>query len=397
MASSASGWGWNIAARSLQLAAETYNEENGTDISVQEMGFDNWEQQFQTSVLSGSGGPDFSSVQNFDVAPYADKGGLMDLTDRLEEANIADKVVDGKLSTISLDDSYYAIPWDIGPTGVFYNRSVYEEHDIDPNSISTWDQFIEEGKKLPDGVSMTNLPPQDINLVWRMLFRQLGGQPITESGAININSEKSVRVAQLLNDMSKAGITTQIEFFSAGWFTALQEGTVASVASAVWLDGTLRAELPDTAGNWGVYKLPAFEEGGSRASNRGGSNVAIPTTVSDDAVLERAYDFSLWAMTNPEIQNQILQEYGIFPSLTAAYDADFYDEGQEFYDGQAIFSLFTEVAENIKPYRYSPVTSAIDNTLVTELGNMLNGNKSPEDAIQDAAETVAERTDRELA
>lgn len=397
MAQSANGWAWNIAARALQDAAESYNEEEGADVSVEELGGDAWEQRFQTAITSGSGAPDFSAVQNFDATNYASIGGLADLTDRIEETDMVDKIVDGKWETVSYEDSYYAIPWDIGPTGVFYKRDRYEDAGIDVDEIETWDDFIEAGQQLPDDVAMINLPPQEMSQVWRMLLRQLGGQAFTEDGAVNVASEESVRVAELIQDMDEAGITTRIELWSGGWFTSFAEGSLVSLPSAAWMDGTLREELPDTAGNWGVYKLPAFEEGGSRASNRGGSNLAIPSQIDDGETVNRAFDYCAHAMTTPEVQNAMLEEYGLFPSLTEAYEADIYEEEQDFYDGQPVFSLFAEVAEEIEPYRYTTDTPEVQDAIETELGNMLDGNKSPEEAVQDAAETVADRTDRDLA
>ncbi len=397
MGQSANGWAWNIAARSLQDAAESYNEEEESDVSVEELGSDAWEQRFQTAVTSGSGAPDFSAVQNYDVTSFASINGLLDVTDRIEEAGIVEEIVEGKWETVSYEDSYYAIPWDIGPTGVFYKRDRYEEAGINVDDIETWDDFIEAGQQLPDDVAMINLPPQEMAQLWRMLLRQLGGQAFTEDGAVNVASEESVRVAQILQDMNEAGITTRIEMWSGGWFTSFAEGTLASLTSAAWMDGTLRAELPDTAGNWGVYKLPAFEAGGTRASNRGGSNMAIPSQIDDGETVNRAFDYCLYAMTTPKVQNAMLEEYGLFPSLTTAYEADFYEEEQDFYDGQPVFSLFAEVAEQIESYRYTTDTPEVQNAIETELGNMLDGDKSPDQAVQDAAETVANRTDRDIA
>ncbi|WP_240479642.1 ABC transporter substrate-binding protein [Haloprofundus marisrubri] len=397
LAQSSTGWGWDIAARSLQDAAETYNEQEGAEISVEELGSDSWEQRFQTAITSGSGAPDFSVVQNFDVTNYASVNGLTDLTSRIDEAGIREDIVETKWGTVSHDDAVYAIPWDIGPTGIYYKRDLYEEAGIDPNSIETWDDFIEAGQQLPDDVAMVNLPQGDMGQTWRMYVRQLGGQAFTDDGAVAIGSEESIRVAQLMKDMSDAGISTRIELWSGSWFTSFAEGTLASLPSAAWMDGTLRAELPDTAGNWGVFKLPAFEPGGNRASNRGGSNMAIPSQISDQSVVNRAFDYCLWAMTTPEVQNTMLEEYGLFPSLTTAYEADIYDQEQEFYDGQPIFRLFAEVATEIQPYNYTVDSPEAQDALETELGRMLDGAKSPEQAMTDAAQTVADRTDRELA
>jgi len=54
---------------------------------------------------------------------------------------------------------------------------VYDEHDIDPDSIETWADFIEEGQKLPDEQYMLNLPEGTLSGVWRYQFRQLSGEP----------------------------------------------------------------------------------------------------------------------------------------------------------------------------------------------------------------------------
>jgi len=397
MASSANGWSWDVAARALKSAAEMYNEEKDGEVSVEELGTGSWGDRFDTAVTSGSGAPDFTSIRNVGVTNYASIDGLLDLTERIEQTDMENEIVDGKWQSVTYDDSYYAIPWDLGPTGVFYRRDVYADAGIDPDSIETWDDFIEAGKQLPDDVNMINLGPEVLNQEWRMRLRQLGGQAITENGAVNIHSEESVRAAQQIKDIVDADIHAEIQEWSGGWFTAYAEGSVASLASAAWMDGTLRAELPDTSGSWGVFKIPAFEAGGTRASNRGGSNMAIPSQIDDEAVIDRAFDFCQWAMTEPDVQNMMLEEFGLFPSLTAAYDADIYDEGQEFYDGQPVFGLFAEVAQEIEPYRWTEATPEVDDALITELGNMVDGNKSPEQAVRDAAETVADRTDRELA
>ncbi|WP_248906772.1 extracellular solute-binding protein [Halocatena marina] len=397
MASSANGWAWNIAARALSDATKTYNKEKGAEISVEELGDSRWEQRFQTAITSGSGAPDFSAIQNYDVTAFGSKNGLHDLTARIDDTDVRKDIVDGKWETVNVDGKDYAFPWDIGPTGVFYKRDVYEKAGIDPKSLSTWDDFIEAGQNLPDNVAMINIPTQDVPQLWRMLFRQLGGQPFTKSGAVSINSEKSVRAAQLIKNMKEAGIAKRIEMWSGGWFTSFANGTLASIPTAAWMDGTLRAELPDTAGNWGVYKLPAFEKGGTRASNRGGSNMAIPAQIDNTGVVERAWDFIEYSMTTPKVQNMMLEEYGLFPSLTTAYDADIYDEKLDFYDGQPIFRLFADVATKIEPYRYTIDTPEVQDALNTELGRMLDGKKSPKQAVQKAAKTVADRTGRKVA
>ncbi|WP_434523239.1 extracellular solute-binding protein [Halorubrum sp. AS12] len=281
MADSITYWAWNVAARAMDDAASdlpddvgvpSYEAENeGATITVEELGDNVHEQRFQTAVTSGTGAPDLTALQNYDMLTYASQDSLTDVTDRIEEAGIREDIVAGKWRAVQYGGQDFGLPWDLGPTGMYYKRDQYEDAGIDPDAIETWDDFIEEGQKLPDDAAMINLPQSDeLPQFWRMLFRQLGGQPVTEDGAVNIHSEESVRVAQLIADLQDSGITRTVGMWSSSWFTAFAEGTIATLPSAAWMDGTLRAELPDTAGNWGVYKLPAFEEGET-----------VPPTVGD--------------------------------------------------------------------------------------------------------------------
>lgn len=390
-------WGWDVAARSLELTAEEYMNENDATVDVSEFGRGAMKDELNTNLAAGSGAPPVAMLESVDgPANVQTPGGILDIRDRIEEAGIRDEFIEGKWEALEIDGGTYALPWDIGPTGVYYRRSVYEEHGIDPDSIETYDDFMEEGQKLPDDVSMFNIPPNDIDGQWRFMARQLGMQPITDDGAINIASETSLRVARNINELHEAGIASRLDGWSAEWFTAYNEGTIASLPSAAWMEGTIRAELPETAGDWGVYKIPAFESGGNRASNWGGSNLMIPTQVSDEET-ERAWDYMQWSLAREDMQLLMFEEFGIFPALESTYEDPTFDEELDFFGGQQIRNLFAEVAQDLPGWRFSDVTPQISDALNAELNRMVEGNQSPEEAVQAAAQTVADETDREIA
>jgi len=76
-------------------------------------------------------------------------------------------------------------------------------------------------------------------------------------------------VARNIKEIYDADIAANIEGWTAAWFSAYGDATIASLPSAAWMEGTLRAELPDTAGDWGVFKIPALESGGPRGVELG--------------------------------------------------------------------------------------------------------------------------------
>ncbi|RDZ59762.1 ABC transporter substrate-binding protein, partial [Haloferax sp. Atlit-12N] len=236
----------------------------------------------------------------------------------------------------------------------------------------------------------------DYDGLWRMQFRQLGGQPFTEDGYVNIHSEKSVQVAQTLKRLYDSGITADKPPWTKSWFTALGDGSIASLMNGAWMLGTLKAEVGDTKGKWGVIKPPAFESGGPRATNSGGSNMTIAKQVSD-AKARRAWDFMKFSLATKEMQTEIYSEYGIFPAYKPSYESDIFSSEIPFLGGQKAGELFTEVAENIPGYRYTTATSEVTKAINTHLGRMFDGKVTPEKAVTNAAEQVAKRTDRKLA
>jgi multiple sugar transport system substrate-binding protein/lactose/L-arabinose transport system substrate-binding protein len=396
MAQSIEVWGWDVAAKSLDLIDEPYEEANGGDVTINQIGRADMKDKFKSTLLSGSGAPAAAMMESVDAASWVDTGGLRDISSWLGDAGIKDKFVEGKWGPLEKDGGTYALPWDIGPVGTFYRRDVMDNHDIDPSSIETWDQYIEEGQKLPDDQYLLNLPSNDYDGLWRMMFRQLGGQPFTSNGAVNIHSDKSLQVARILKRIRDSGVANDLASWSSSWFTAFGEGTTASLTAGAWMEGTLKAELSDTSGQWGVIKPPAIESGGSRATNWGGSNLTIPSQVSDD-VARRAWDYMAYTLGQKEHQITMYQEYGIFPALESAYESDAFDQSNEFLGGQEAGRMFAEIAPEIAPYRYTVDTPEVTKAVNTHFRDMMTGDKTPKEAVDAAAQQVADRTDRDLA
>jgi len=151
--------GWDVAARALTISAEEYESENDATVSVEEFGRSAMKDRLQTNLLSGSWRTCglHAGVRR---RPLVHRHGFRRAAHRRDRGSGHPRgdFVSGKWEALTVDGDIYALPWDTGPTAVYYRRSVYDEHDIDPDSIETWADFIEEGQKLPDEQYMLNLP-----------------------------------------------------------------------------------------------------------------------------------------------------------------------------------------------------------------------------------------------
>lgn len=389
------GWAWNEPARALDSTDERYEDQADAtvDVSIEQVDHETLVDDLRSALVAGSGGPDFSILEGIDAPQFVETGGLADLSARTDD-DLQDEFVDGAWETFTSGDAVHALPWDVGPVGVFYRRDVYEEHGIDADSIETWDEFREAGTNLPDGVAMINLPPNDLDGVWRRGFRQLGGRPFTEDGRVDVHSEPSLRVARTIGRLADAGITDDVESWGSDWYDAHEDGSIASLVAGPWMEPILVETMEDTTGEWGVYALPAYEPGGNRATNWGGSGLCIPAHAES---ADQAWDFVQWTLRSPDVQNAMYEEFGLFPALETAYDADYYDEAVEFFGDQRARRVFARLAPDIPGYRYTVDTPVVSREMNSALRGMVAGERSPEEAVQRAAERIAEETDRELA
>lgn len=390
------GWAWDVAADALATTVDPYaRQRDGRGVSIERVDHEAMQDEFRPALVSGEGAPAFAVLERSVAPTFIDTGGLADLSERMGPAT-RDRFVDGAWEAVVDDGGTYAVPWDVGPVATFYRRDVYETSGIDPETIETWDDFVAAGEQLPDSVDIINLPPNDLDGVWRRRLRQLGGAAFTEAGAVDLQSEASLRAARSIESLADAGIASNLESWGEEWFNAYAEGSIASLPAGAWMEQALRDTLADTAGEWGVYPLPAHESGGTHATNWGGSSLCLPAQTPAERA-DRAWDYVEWVTTSPGVQNDLYREFGVFPSLTGAYEADLYDEPLDFFGGQPIRRVFADLAGEMAGYRYSLDTPAVSRAMNEFLGRMIEGEFDAEEAVRLAAEQVADQTGRELA
>lgn len=372
-----------------------YEAETGVSIQHTNMGYEEVINTLQTRLLSGTGAPALSLIEYASLKQVADTGGLRDLSDWIEEAGLREKYPSWIWEVVSTDDNIYEIPYDIGPANLFYRKDIWDEHGLN-DDIETWDQLIEEGKKLPDDIALLSLPGAAIDLYWRMLYRQLGGMEFDQEGRIAFDNEKALRVIRLLDRLGESGLTNSTANWSQQWFAGFKNGSITGYCTGAWFTSTLKTSLSETAGNWRVMRLPAFETGGPRASNRGGSGLVISKQVSE-AKAKRAFHFANNTVADTDELVDLYESQGNFGAYEPAWERPVFGQPNEFFGGQKLGELWMEQATNIPPYRYTIDSPAFMDALNPELRTVVNGDQDPQSALENVVTTVSSRTGREVA
>ncbi|MGB8000036.1 MAG: sugar ABC transporter substrate-binding protein [Anaerobacillus sp.] len=384
-------WAWNINVPVLKEAAEKFKEENPDfELEVVEIGREDVYSKLTTGLQAGGKGlPDIVLVEDDRIQGYMETfpDAFVNVSD-MGFDDSKDKFPSYKKELLSKDGAMYGFPFDGGPTGVFYRTDYFEEAGVNADDIKTWDDFIAAGKKIKEatGKEMLGLDLNGDDGLYRMMMTQQGTFYFDDEKDVNFTSEESKMAAEKVKMMKEAGLVKDTVGWDA-WISAMAQGDVATAPSGAWLSGSITQQAKDTEGNWGVFKLPAFEEDGNRAANLGGSNYVITSASKKQDI---AYDFMKFFSTSDDVQLTAMDN-GLFPTLNTIYESEAFTKDVEFFSNQTIWELFASEMNEIPSVNYTGNYAIASDESIKAQSEIMNGEKSIEDAYKAAEDRLKNR------
>lgn len=396
-------WSWDVAADALKALAPQFEKMHpDLDVVVEDMG----NQQVYDQVLAGcsAGGfnlPDVVTFENGNAEKYWQN--FPDCFVSLNQFNV-DSVKkdfpDFKWTELMKGETTYAMPWDSGPVVIFYRRDLYEKAGVDAQGIETWDDYIAAGKKVlasSNGKVKMAFSGHASNDNWfSMMANQNGCSYFKGSGSsvkVTVNQPGCVKALDKLKNLTDADLLGD-----GGWdgkLQALKANRSASAMYGAWYEGSVRDFMPEQHGKWGVHLMPAFEKGGVRASNNGGSALSIASSSKNQ---KAAYEFMLFALTNEENQQAMWKNQGLVPSYLPAAQTSFANEAQPYWGNQQIWKLIMGTMDQVQPIQGTPYRDDAKLVFVEVQNQYLNGKyPSAQAALDDAAKQISQATGLSIA
>lgn len=379
---------WDTAADALKECATEYMKKH-KDIKITVQPSDAQLQKVTPNLISGKGAPDIIHTQARDfsgvLAKFPDQ--FLDITDKVADikGDFTDAAWD---STYANDGSIHAMPWDIGPTAIYYRTDYFEKAGIDPASIKTWDDFIAAGKKfkqaLPDVMFTSDGSPTDYDH-YQIFLNQLGGSFIKD-GKIDMESPASIQAFEMIQKMFKAGIMETDE----GDINSFTNGKLGCIINPVWFAGHIESKVADEAGKWKVIAMPSFEEGGNTHANLGGGTLAITTQSKNP---DEALDFLKYCLTTTKGQD-VMMSKGLFPSYTPYYETAEFKKENEYF-GMPLNAFFGELTTDVPEIEYGTIMPDTYTPLGNACADIKNG-KDVKKTAADCADKISEATKVEI-
>jgi lactose/L-arabinose transport system substrate-binding protein len=346
-------------------------------------------QQIIPRLQAGSGAPDVFSLAQQDFQNFLERfpGAFVDVTDRMEKYQ--DQFAEAPLSHARKDGKLYAVPWDMGPVGMWYRKDLFERAGIAPADVSTYDDFIAAGKVLQQktGSKMTAFDASGggtNSSYYQLLLNQQDGGFYSDGGKIDFTNDKSYRAMDVLERCVDEDIVVDTPTYDE-ISRAISNDDTATDMGAVWDVGLIKgAGGSAQKGRWDVMPLPAFSSGGPREATLSGSVLVISSQSQD---VDAAWDFIQEALLTKEGQSESWAQ-GLFPSWEPYWQTAAFNEPDPYF-GFAVAPKFADIARDVPALEYGPHFLDFQKPLMDAYASILTTDTSPEKAFATAEERAA--------
>jgi arabinogalactan oligomer / maltooligosaccharide transport system substrate-binding protein len=301
--------------KTLQALVAKYEQQNsGVNIEVTSVPFDQRENKFGAAAQAGTA-PDVMRAEIADVANWAARGFLTDVTSRVTAADKKD-FLPAAFAYYNYAGKVWGLPQVPDAPALLYNKRMVKAAGLNPNKppatltqLQGWCSKVGKGK----GIFLR------ADSYWTQAWIWAYG-----GGLINTQS-KQILVA---NKRSVAGMTEYKRQFSANCafpnkdfandygnaMTAFKNGQVAMIVNGPWSTAdALQGKEFARPSNLGVAPIPKGP--GGQGSPVGGHGFVISRN-SDN--VDAAYKFAYW-LTQPAQQAEFAAKNNLLPSRASAY------------------------------------------------------------------------------
>lgn len=363
-----------------------FTEETGIKTKLTVVKWDEYWTMLEAGAQGGSL-PDVFWMHSNESERYMSNDMLLDLTDKIAESDLIDPAnyPEDIWGLYTHEDKYYAVPKDVDTIALWYNKTMFDEAELEyPTADWTWDDMFEAAKKLTkdDGSQYGLALRNDNNQAgyYNMIYDN-GGYVInddrTKSGW---DDPKTIEAMEQVEEFIKAGVMPSMETMSEnGEDVLFQSGKVAMVLQGSWMLAAYR-DNEYTAENCDCVELPKSATTDRRVSIYNGLGWAASASGSNT---ENAW--KLIEYLGSEAAQKKQAELGVTMSAYTG-TSDAWADSADF-NLKAYLNMMDDMV--IRPYSKSTVTwENEDNEILKEV---YTGDKSMADACKEMADQMNEK------
>lgn len=342
------------------------------DVQIECLPNNNWVDTAVTAIVGGNA-PDVLALDTIMLGTPIGQNLLQPMDDFMEQYGWStDDFSSGVMNASIVDGITYAIPYRTGPTALFYNKTLFDQAGLDyPTDAMDLETFRSDVEALTDaengiygfGIAADKADPANCMSSICMFIYSMGGSFLNEDNtASNMLSEETLAGLKYWCDLYTDGLVPE-GCISYGWardlYPMAQNGQLAMIP----VDPVTASDMEQYAqANGFEYGLVTNPGGVDRV---GGWHWTVPVGAKN---VDGAYKFIDYFLTPEVISAQNIVQ----PAVKDAQNLGAW--GDESYD-----VFWRDDAQCTATLPVIPQWTEIQNTIITELQNILQGAETVEE------------------
>jgi N,N'-diacetylchitobiose transport system substrate-binding protein len=279
-----------------------------------------------TAALASNDAPDVIETGNTQVAQFAQSGGLLDLSDKVDELGGSDWLK-GLAEPGAYDGKQYGIPYYAANRVVIYRTDLFKKAGVDPAAIKTRDQWIAATKKLNSSGSQGIYLPGQMWYALAGFIWDEGGDLATRTGGTwkgTLDTPQALRGMDFYKKLQALGKGPKdSDEAEPPQAEVMAKGQVAQIISTPGGANVVTQNNPDLKGKLGFFPIPGKTAARPGSVFIGGSDLVIPAASGkQDAAFTFVKD-----LTGDAWQRKLAAAMSYVPNKTTLADAVASDPG----------------------------------------------------------------------
>ncbi|ADN02788.1 ABC transporter substrate-binding protein [Spirochaeta thermophila] len=368
----------------LQRPLDRFKEKTGIDYEFTIVPHEDYMTKLRQVLVSGVNVPDvFTGEQQF-VRELVESGYWDDLSGPPYNADVSDMYPYAVEMATDADGKLRGLTWQTTPGGVFYRRGIAKEYlgTDDPQEVGKYfaslDKMLETARmmKAKSGDSVKFLPTL-VETQWIPYAQRK--HAFVEDGKF-ILDDVYLPYFDFVKTLRDEGLTAEAGQWGPAWYDGMKkDSNIFAYFGCTWfLHYVLKANAPDSEGDWGLTSPPAFYFWG-------GTWLGI---YSDSKNKENAWKFVHMFTLEEETLEWWAKETGDFISNRKVVEKIKDTFSEPYLGGQNHYAFFAELAPKVNGSLVTGKDQNILGFINRAVADYANGVKSKEDAIQWIKEQV---------
>jgi len=378
-------WDYYGEATPVKPLVEPFMAANpNIEIKYEALDWDTTNQKLNV-VLTGGTPPDVVTIDMTWLPKLAALGAYSDLMalsgGKLNGVAWADAYTPGALEAITFDNKIVAALYDFDTYALYYRADLFQQKGL--QVPKTWDELMAVAKQLHEGDKYYYEFDADTFHGSQWIYENGGSLMSADNKTVVFNSPEAVQGIEFDASLLKEGVAINWTTDQGERIQGVKDGRIAMFSDGPYYMGIMKSAAPEMAGQWRVALHPYGKQPGSYL---GGTGLMIPASSKNK---EAAWKFIEYAM---QVQNQInvYKLAGAAPALTAALESPEVNVEDPYFGGEKAFAVFLETMKTAHHFPYVRQWTDIDAAFTNAMQQIALGQKSVQDALNEAAATSTE-------